>query len=202
MITITDRNEAENALVRMLTREGQIGIGDRQPIAAIELPPHPELDEALRSYLGRNGLKDPSGLLDLLHAAASPPEDTGTIGVFRNGVRHAYEVDPDIARAWKGLDAQSAGLMEKVLRPFASTLRAGAVLTPDFALRHTIRDFLYAVATSPGLYTPADMARGFMGLINKDEDYWRWLQGGGANISMVSGVDPVRPDTRQVALRA
>ncbi|MGC2521478.1 MAG: LPD38 domain-containing protein [Stellaceae bacterium] len=186
MITMADRNEAGNALVTMLTREGQIGIGARQPIAAIELPPDPELDAALRSYLERNGVKDPSGLLDLLHAAASPPEDAGTIGVFRNGVRHTYEVDPDIARAWKGLDASSAGLMEKILRPFASTLRAGAVLTPDFALRHTIRDFLYAAVTSPGLYTPADMARGFMGLINKDEDYWRWLQGGGANISMVS----------------
>ena len=186
MVTMADRNEAGRALIDMLTAQSEIGIGPRKPIEAIELPPDPELDAALRSYLQRNGIEDPAGLLDLLHAAASPPGETGTVSIFRGGIRHSYEVDPDLARAWKGLDAQSAGLMEKILRPFASTLRAGAVLTPDFALRHTVRDFLYAVTTSPGLFTPADMARGFMGLINKDEDYWRWLQGGGANISMVT----------------
>jgi hypothetical protein len=186
MVTMADRNEAGASLIRTLTAQGDIGIGARKPIEAIELPPDPELDAALKAYLQRNGVEDPAGLLDLLHAAASPPGDPGTIGVFRNGVRHTYEVDPELAKAWKGLDSQSAGMMEKVLRPFASTLRAGAVLTPDFALRHTIRDFLYAAVTSPGLFTPADMARGFLGLINKDEDYWRWLQGGGSNLSMVS----------------
>ena len=186
MVTMADRNEAGNALIRTLTREGEIGLGERQPIKAIQLPPDPALDAALKTYLSEHGVEDQEGLLDLLHAAASPPETKGTISVFRDGTRYTYDVDPDLAAAWKGLDSQSAAVAEKIMRPFASMLRAGAVLTPDFALRHTIRDFLYAAVTSRGFFSPADMARGFLGLINKDEDYWRWLQGGGANISMVS----------------
>ena len=119
----------------------------------------------------------------LRHRRRSRP----AIAVFRDGVRHAYEVDPELAAAWKGLDGHRLELSRRLLRPFASTLRAGAVLTPDFALRHSIRDFLYAAVTSGhGIFSPVDMARGFIGPDHKNEEYWRWVQGGGANISMVS----------------
>jgi len=186
MITMAERNAAGTKLIDMLTAAGDIGFGERQPIKALELPPDPALDAALRDFLSRNGIDRSEGLLDFLHSAASQPENRGTISIFRDGTRHTYQVDPELARAWKGLDAQTAGAFEQLMRPFARTLRAGAVLTPDFAMRHTIRDYLYAAVTSPGLFSPADMARGFMGLISKDEPYWRWVQGGGANISMVT----------------
>jgi Large polyvalent protein associated domain 38 len=107
--------------------------------------------------------------------------------VFQDGKRTVYKVDPDLARAMKGLDASSVGLIEKMLSIPASTLRAGAVATPDFALRRSIRDYLYAaITTKEGFFSPLDMARGFIGLITKDEDFWNWMKGGGGNVSMVS----------------
>ena len=52
MVTMADKNEAGNALINMLTRQSDIGVGERKPIAAIELPPDPELDAALKRFPG------------------------------------------------------------------------------------------------------------------------------------------------------
>src|SRR5713226_5722340 len=89
-------------------------------------------------------------------------------------------------RAWKGLDRATAGLIERLLGPLASTLRAGAVITQELGLRNFVRDLQYAFVTSKGLFSPIDMAKGVIGLIAKDVDFRNWQAGGGANISMVS----------------
>jgi hypothetical protein len=185
-ISMADKNEAAKSLRTVLTSAGDIGWARGKAIAALELPPDPVLDAKLRQYLTSNGIVDPEDLLDVLHGAIQHPQERDTFTVFDDGVRRVYRIDPELARAWKGLDAQSAGFVEKMMAPWARVLRAGAVLTPDFQARHTIRDFLYAFVTSPELFTPYDMWKGFFGLAVKDEDYWKWMQGGGANISNVS----------------
>jgi len=187
MIEMAEKNVVGTKLVDMLKN------------ASAELPEAPAAAEAIASKetpragamaeaLGEVGVKKADELASAL-AHASEPLREGEIAILRDGKRETYRVDPELANAMKGLDAQSIGMLEKALTYPASVLRAGAVTTPDFALRHTIRDFLYAATTfKDGVFTPLDMARGFGGLIMKDADYWNWLKGGGGNISMV-GLD-------------
>lgn len=119
----------------------------------------------------------------LTHASEKVPD--GVISILRDGKRETYNVDPELAQAMKGLDRQTMGFFERVLSKPASLLRAGAVMTPEFWGRHIMRDYMYAGVTSKvGNFTPMDMARGALGLITKDADYWEWLKGGGGNISV------------------
>lgn len=141
---------------------------------------------AIGDFLKGHGVENPDELEPLI-SGSLPPAKGDEIRIFRDGKPETYTVDPELARAIKGLDQQSMGDIERMLRPFSRLLRAGAVLQPDFMARHTLRDFLYAVVTGKsGLFTPADMVRGFIGLATKDQDYDDWLKSGGGNVSMVA----------------
>ncbi|HXA22749.1 MAG TPA: LPD38 domain-containing protein [Acetobacteraceae bacterium] len=152
--------------------------------AAAAATPTPLEAAATVAELRAAGVESADDLAPMI--AGSAPVKDGEIRVFRDGVAETWQVDPELARAMKGLDAQSMGMIEQILRPFSRTLRAGAVLQPDFVLRHSIRDFLYASVTHPGFFNPVDMARGFLSLARRDEDYQDWLKSGAANVSMVA----------------
>lgn len=181
-VEMAEKNQVGTKLIDMLKRAGQ-----ELPEAPAEAAAQPISDtargEAISEALKDAGISKSDALAQSL-AHATEPTREGEIAILRDGKRETYSVDPELARAMKGLDAQSMGLLEKILSFPASTLRAGAVLTPDFAIRHTIRDFLYATTTfKNGVFHPLDMAKGFTGLIMKDTDYWNWLKGGGGNVS-------------------
>jgi hypothetical protein len=142
---------------------------------------------ALVEWMENQGVRAPDDLISVLEAAADPPARPGEISIFRNGRRQTYKVDPELARAFKALDNESVNAIVKLFSLPANTLRAGATTVPEFALRHTIRDYLYAaITTKEGFFSPIDMAHGFIGLITKDRDFWDWMKGGGGNVSMVS----------------
>ena len=108
----------------------------------------------------------------------------GEIVIFENGKRGIYEVNPELARAYNGLDGGSASLLSSMLRNTASWLRAGVTLAPDFALRNVMRDaissFVYAGSH------PIKTIKGTISYFKQDAAYQNWLQGGGANSAMVS----------------
>lgn len=109
------------------------------------------------------------------------------IAVFKDGKRSVYEVDPDVATAFKAMDAETANMFVKIIALPAKTLRAGAILSPDFMARNALRDQISAMILSKGGYFPIfDFARGALSLIKKDEAYGNWLKSGGANAAMVS----------------
>lgn len=117
----------------------------------------------------------------------STPLKPNEIAVFENGKRQVYEVDPDVASAFKAMDAETANLFVKLIAVPAQTLRAGAILSPDFMARNALRDQLSAMILSKhGFFPVFDFVRGAMSLIKKDEHYGNWLKSGGANAAMVS----------------
>jgi hypothetical protein len=170
---MAERNVVGTKLVDMLNAASETQPGH-------EAAPDPQAANALRA----EGVANPEDLAPLMLSMA--PVREGEIRILRDGAAETYKVDPELARAMKGLDAQSMGDIERMLRPFANALRAGAVLQPDFVLRHSIRDFLYATVTHPGLFSPMDLVRGFTSMAMKDADYQDWLSSGGAGVSMVS----------------
>ncbi len=128
----------------------------------------------------------PSKAAEIFRAIREPLRPN-EIAVFENGKRNVYSLDRDTAAAFKSLDAETANLFVKIIAIPAKTLRAGAILSPDFMARNAIRDQLTAgLLSKSGYYPVFDFVRGAMSLIKKDEHFGNWLKAGGANSAMVS----------------
>lgn len=188
LTSMAEKNTVGTKLIDMLLDQRAHEARDGRAPEMSNLPQvvNPGEGKAVSTWMERNGMKADPDLNVVLRDAATP-DRTGEISIFRDGTRFTYQVDADLAAAMKGLDTQSIGLIERLFAPMASSLRAGAILNPEFAARHTIRDFLYSfIKTNDGFYSPIDAAKGLIGLVTKDADYWQWQKSGGANSTLVS----------------
>jgi hypothetical protein len=138
-------------------------------------------EKEMATFLKENGIEQaPEDLLTVFRTVRQPLKDN-EISVFRDGKYEVYEVDKDIAAAFKGADAETAKLWVKILALPAKSMRAGAVLSPDFMGRNILRDQTMAFALSKSGYLPfIDLTRGFLSIVRKDEHFQNWLKGGGA----------------------
>ena len=109
------------------------------------------------------------------------------IAIFREGKREIYEVDPQVAEIVRSLDVEAAHLFTKILSVPAKTLRAGAILNPEFFLRNTMRDNITAAVYSTSGFRPfVDAIHGATSLVKQDKSYRDWVMGGGAQATLVS----------------
>lgn len=171
------KGEADQIIARVVAaKSGQAGATIEKVVKEIETTTYvPELDIRL-----------PNDVATVFRTVKRPLADN-EIAVFTNGKRTVYEVDPDVAAAFKSADQESANLLMRILRVPASTLRAGAVLAPEFIARNALRDQLSALVLSRNDYMPVmDFVRGMISLGTKDEHFVNWLKGGGANSTLVS----------------
>lgn len=143
---------------------------------------------AERNVVGTKGVDQllPFGEATRVTPAPDAPPRADEIDIYRNGQRETYLVDPELAIAFQNLDAENAGQIERILAPFSSSLRAGAVLNPAFITRHPIRDLIYATVTSPGGFNPLWALRGIAALASHNAEFQEFLSSGGARASMVS----------------
>lgn len=140
--------------------------------------------KAASDELRASGLQNADALAEAV-TGSSAPVRVDEIRVFRDGKAETYQVSRDLAEAFRGLDVESANLIERILAAPARTLRAGATLTPDFMARNLMRDFMTAfVNTGRGVFTPIDTMRGLVGVLRKDKDYQDWYSQGGANAAL------------------
>lgn len=176
-IQMADRNVVGQKLVDLLTEANE---------ATGRVTPKEEaLPQAIQDMRDA-GIPGADALADLLRTVSAPvrPDE---IRIFRNGSPETFEVDPDVAAAFKGLDQESANTLLRMVGAPARLLRAGATLTPDFMARNLMRDFMTAAVNSgKAVFTPLDSMRGLASVISEDEMYQRWLKGGGAYAAMVS----------------
>lgn len=175
-VSIAERNAVGIELVDALKAKGSV----------VEIKPSIAADAELVNYLRENGVTNPEKLAEFVQHAA--PEDGTMIRAFRNGIREEVKVsDPELVAAFRGVDRQSVGLLTKIFSVPARTLRAGAVLTPDFIARNLLRDFLTAFVNTKGaVFSPVDTLKGLAGVIRKDADWENWIKAGGANSTMVA----------------
>ena len=175
-ISIAERNAVGIKIIDALKKDG----------AEVQVTRRAPSDPELVAYLREHGVTEPEALVDFVKTAA--PEDGTTLGAFRNGVKETVKVDdPELVRAFRGLDQQSAELWVRVMGAPAKWLRTGATLSPDFMVRNIVRDFMTAFVNSGrGLFTPVDTAKGLISVIRKDADFLDWMKGGGANATMVA----------------
>ncbi|WNS74230.1 LPD38 domain-containing protein [Bacillus sp. DTU_2020_1000418_1_SI_GHA_SEK_038] len=109
--------------------------------------------------------------------------------VYKDGQKIEMELQEDLYKAMLSLDAQKQNVFLNVMGIPARSLRAGAVLSPDFGPVNIFRDQLSAFVNSKYGFIPfVDMAKGMKSVLKKDSDYWLWKQSGGAN-SVLSTLD-------------
>lgn len=171
------KGESDQIIARVVSaKSGQAGATIEKVVKEIETTTYvPELDIRL-----------PNDVATVFRAVKRPLADN-EIAVFDKGKRTVYEVDPEIAAAFKSADQETATLLMKILRVPASMLRAGSVLTPEFIARNALRDQLSAGTLSRNNYMPVvDFMRGMFSLAKQDEHFVNWLKGGGANSTLVS----------------
>ncbi|AZV56086.1 LPD38 domain-containing protein [Clostridium sp. AWRP] len=109
------------------------------------------------------------------------------ITVSFNGKPKLYQLDPDIYNAVMGLNRESSVLIFRIANIATKTLRAGAVLNPEFALRNLVRDAMDASVYSKYHFIPIlDTIKGLSHVLKKDEVYQLWLNSGGAQSDFVS----------------
>ena len=103
------------------------------------------------------------------------------ITVMRGGEPYVYEVSPEFANIANGLTPQDINVLWKIFSAPASTLRAGATLTPEFMIKNAIRDNIEAFINSRGLYIPfVDQAKGGYHLTRSDKELRDWQNAGGS----------------------
>lgn len=176
-ISIAERNAAGVKIIETLQEQGFK--------TETKAPKYTGAEADLVDYLKQNGVHDAENLVDFVKATAG--DDGTAISAWKDGKRVSVEVnDPDLVQAFRGLDQQSAGMLTRIFAVPARTLRAGAVLTPDFMARNLLRDFMTAFVNSKGIFSPIDSFKGLKSAIAKDDTYSNWVKSGGANATMVA----------------
>ena len=141
----------------------------------------------VRATVREFGIEIPEGLAYIYRPSKNTPKGN-VISVMRRGKVKFYEVDKRIYDAFHALDKETSNTIIRIMSIPARLLRAGATLSPEFALgKNPVRDQWTAFINSKYGYKPHfDMARGLFSAIGKDEAYWRWKIGGGEHAAMVS----------------
>ena len=130
------------------------------------------------------------------------------VTVWNNGEKSQYQVDKDVYRALKALDDDSANTFIQLLSKPASWLRAGATLTPEFAIRNPIRDQISAMINSDSGYNPIDFAKGLASVISgkrggkgkSAQHYKDWVkQGGGYGGYLSQDRDYLQEITKEIS---
>ena len=102
------------------------------------------------------------------------------VNVTLNGVKTPFEVEPEIYKVFNNLDKESSNTLIKILAKPASVLRAGATLTPEFAMRNPMRDVWNAFVNSKSGFNPiTDFPKGLASVIKKDKYYTGYLKSAG-----------------------
>jgi hypothetical protein len=156
-----------------------------------------EVDDEGKLVL-RSDLEDIVPDLIMKFGPTSYPAGENIVTVYVEGKPRYYEVSPEIYEMWtKGISPYSAGLLTKILRIPARTLRAGAILNPRFIQKNFIRDtwgsWLFTkygkdVKDPTGLfldtlYSPLAMMATSAG---KGQLYVEWMKAGGSMSTMQS----------------
>jgi hypothetical protein len=181
-IALAERNRVGRAFLQMADRTGAPTEFYRPTTHTMRV--QITADE-MSAFLGRNNITAiPDTVLEVFRGTRGPLAKN-EIAVFDNGARRVFEVDPEIATVFNNTDAQTMGLIARIMAAPARTLRAGAVLNPDFLLSNLLRD-QFSATIQAGSVPVYDTMRGLFSLIRRDEAFTQWLRSGGANAELMA----------------
>jgi hypothetical protein len=117
-------------------------------------------------------------------------EEVGTknvINIKEDGVKVRYQVSPEISKMMLSLEKEKTPAVIAMLSKPASVLRAGATLTPDFALRNPMRDIYNAWMVNNSGFNPiTDFAAGLASTVKKGKLYKDFIKNNGGYGNILS----------------
>jgi hypothetical protein len=123
------------------------------------------------------------------HVEGTSSSKDSSFSIWKNGEKHTFQTTPELYRAIMAMNQESANFITKLMSVPAGWLRAGATLTPDFALKNLSRDtFSALVFTRNGFIPVVDHLKGLASLIGKDDIYHEY-RSSGALASTLTGLD-------------
>ena len=152
-------------------------------------------------------LSHQAGMLDFGNRvwARSPlPPEPGTLPYFRDGKQRWLKLPPDMYQATQSAMPSEMGILMRIAKFPADTLRAGAIMVPEFALaRNPARDVVQAWLFSRFGFSPSKWVRDAVGLISNDANTQelkrQWEAGGGPLAALAqSFVDPEKITTESI----
>ena len=132
--------------------------------------------------------EDMEAVATLFSPDKSPSPGENIISVFKQGESKLYQVDPDLYRALKTLDQESANIIITILSKPAKVLRLGATgVSPEFLSRNIIRDAETAYIQSRNGFIPGvDTFRGLFAVLKKGELYEEAIRAGVIGAALAS----------------
>jgi len=119
--------------------------------------------------------------------------DKGQILIKRDGKTESWDVGVDLANAFKTMDQQTGAMWQHYLGAPARTLRAGAILIPDFAVPNFFRDTIQASFLNKVGFVPIqDSIIGAFNIITKGnnkktmEMYKKYVKSGGMQSTLLA----------------
>jgi len=183
-ITLAERNRVMTAMVD-LALESKVGKQFMERVPA-KLKPIKVTSPEVSRFFKEHGIEAEAEGFTIFRPDSlrvGPNE----IAVFRNGKQEIYRVAPEVAESIRALDRDSVSQVVKMLAIPAKTLRAGAVLTPDFMIRNLVRDQNSAFILSEHGFIPfVDSLKSVGALWKKGPLFQDWVKAGGANAALVA----------------
>lgn len=180
---IAERNKVGVSLLNMLESAPEENAWGR----VVNVSKQDDSIDSLSSILDEASSQIDSGKSDALDNLFKG--EGNKVYVYRDGQKVEMELQEDLYKAMLSLDTQKQNFLIKVLAAPARTLRAGAVLSPDFGPVNIFRDQFSAYINSKYGFKPfVDMFSGLANVLKKDDVYWQWKNNGGAN-SVLSSLD-------------
>lgn len=194
MIDMAEKNTVGRALVDLAKNSEGMGWLIEEiprPMQAVEvgmkemLRKVKELDPGAYQTISSLASKEADVLT--LFKASSFIDKKSQITVLDGGKVRVFQVAPELAQVMHDLSPEPVHALVKLLALPAKTLRAGAVLSPDFLIRNIIRDNLESAVKSESGFVPfVDGVRGLTQAIRRDDLYWNWVKSGGDQATLVA----------------
>ena len=189
-LNLAERNRVGQALVRQAERSEGAG----QWIEEVPAPQRPaqfqleEIKRTLRKAGADLSEADLEATATIFRPSTFTPSQEGILAVFEGGKRRFFQVQPELYRALKGMDAESSNLVIRLLSMPARALRLGATsLGPEFVIRNPLRDTMTAFMQSRHGFKPGvDTIRGLFHALKRDDLYWEWKRSGGEHAALVA----------------
>jgi len=130
---------------------------------------------------------DQEKIVDIFRPSMYHPDNVVT--VMAEGKKAYFQVEPELYKGLTAMNRETMGFLTKFFSMPAKWLRAGATLSPDFAIRNPLRDQLTAFVYSNFNYIPGvDFVRGVASLFKQDK-YFQLYMSSGASYEVMVSVD-------------
>ena len=145
-----------------------------------------EMKRAIKDAEEEHGLNIPVEEFAIFRPLVEKVADNQVV-VFRKGAPVILEVPKEVAATFLRSDRDTLGMFAKIAAVPAKTLRAGAVLAPEFTERNVIRDSFNAFIFSEGGFRPIiDTFRGLGDHVGNTKWAKSYMSSGSMNNSLLS----------------